>query len=168
VSAALAWIVAYLAILSLWALIVLLRRGPTLWKGSSLATLNLAFMLISIAVALLRGDEIGAGFIAFELELVIIAIAMRNKWVLLGISYADSAAVLEKCLTQTRASSVRRADGYTVHCGGTEMTVILRPNMIKLLSVRFSGGGESRKAALIRDLFGKQFHNSLPTPRFRA
>jgi hypothetical protein len=168
VSAGVAWAVAYLAILLLWALIVLRRRGPTLWKGKSLAVLNIGFVVISIAAVLLRGQELSTGLIAFELELIIIAIAMRNKWVLLGINHADSAAVLEKCFVQTRASSVRRADGYAVRCGGAEMTVTLRPNIISLLSVRFSGGVDSRKAALVRDLFGKQFHNSLPTPRFRA
>jgi hypothetical protein len=168
VSAGVAWTVAYLAILLLWALIVLRRRGPTLWKGKSLAVLNIAFVVISIAVALLRGQPLSTGLIAFELELIIIAIAMRNKWVLLGINHADSTAVLERCFVQTRASSARRDDGYAVNCGGAEMTVTLRPNMIRLLTVRFSGGGDSRKAALVRDLFGKQFHNSLPTPRFRA
>jgi hypothetical protein len=168
VSEGVAWIVAYLAILLLWALIVFRRRGPTLWKGKSLAVLNIAFVVISMAALLLQGQSLGTGLIAFEIELIIIAIAMRNKWVLLGISHADCAAVLEKCLVQTRASSLRRDDGYAVSCGGAEMTVTLRPNMIRLLSVRFTGGGESRKAALVRDLFGKQFHNSLPTPRFRA
>lgn len=167
-SVVLWWIVAYTAILLVWGLIVLRRPGPTLWKGKSLAVLNIVFVLVFTGVALLRGHEIGASFIAFNLELVIIAIAMRNKWVLLGIDHADSSAILEKCFTRTRASSVRRADGYAVLCGETEMTVTLQPNMIKLLSVRFAGGGESRKAALVRDLFGKQFHNSLPTPRFRA
>jgi hypothetical protein len=168
VSAGVAWTVAYLAILLLWALIVLRRRGPTLWKGKSLAVLNIAFVVISIAVALLRGQPLSTGLIAFELELIIIAIAMRNKWVLLGINHADSTAVLERCFVQTRASSARHDEGYAVNCGGAEMTVTLRPNMIRLLTVRFSGGGDSRKAALVRDLFGKQFHNSLPTPRFRA
>lgn len=167
-SAGVAWIVAYVAILLLWALIVLRRRGPTLWKGKSLAILNVAFMVISIAAVLLSGEALSTGLIAFEIELIIIAIAMRNKWVLLGINHADSTAILEKCFVQTRASSVRREDGYTINCGGAEMTVTLRPNMMRLVAVRFAGGGDSRKAALVRDLFGKQFHNSLPTPRFRA
>jgi hypothetical protein len=168
VSATLSWIVAYLAILLLWALIVFRRPGPTLWKGKSLAALNIVFVAISTVAVLLQGESLDGAFIAFDLELIVIAIAMRNKWVLLGISHADSAAVLEKCFVQTRAVSVRRGDGYTVNCGGAEMMVTLRPNMVRLLSVRFSGGGESRKAVLVRDLFGKQFHNSLPTPRFRA
>jgi hypothetical protein len=168
VSATLAWIVAYLAILLLWALIVFRRPGPTLWKGKSLAVLNVAFVVISLAAVLLSGEALSTGLIAFEVELIIIAIAMRNKWVLLGISHADSTGILEKCFVQTRASSVRHEDGYTIKCGGADMTVTLRPNMIRLLAVRFTGGGDSRKAALVRDLFGKQFHNSLPTPRFRA
>jgi hypothetical protein len=168
VSAALPWIVAYLAILSLWAVIILRRRGPTLWKGRSLVVLNIAFVLVSTVAILVREQTLGAGMIAFDIVLLAAALAMRDKWLLLGISHADSSGVLEKCFTQTRASSVRRDDGYTVKCGETEMIVTIRPTIISLLTVRFSGGAGSKKAMLLRDLFGKQFHNSLPTLRFRA
>ncbi len=166
--AVLPWIVAYLAILLVWALIILRRRGPTLWKGRSLVALNIGFVLVSTAVLFLRGQSIGAGFLAFDLALILVALLIRDKWLLLGISHADSAAVLEKCFTQTRASSVRRDDGYMINCGGAEMSVTIRPGISELLGVRFTGGTGSRKAALVRKLFCKQFHNSLPTPRFRA
>lgn len=167
-SAALPWIVAYLAILSLWAVIILRRPGPTLWKGRSLVALNIVFVLVSTVVMLLREKTLDSGVIAFDLVLLIVALAMRDQWLLLGISHADSAAVLEKCFTQTRASSVRRDDGYAVKCGETEMIVTIRPTLINLLRVQFKGGARSKKATLVRDLFGKQFHNSLPTLRFRA
>lgn len=166
--AVLPWIVAYLAILLLWALIILRRPGPTLWKGRSLVALNIAFVLVSTVVVLLREKTLGAGFIAFDLVLLIAALVMREKWLLLRINHADSAAVLERCFTHTRASSVRRDDGYAVQCGGAEMMVTIRPTIIELMSVRFIGGAGSKKAALVRDLFGKQFHNSFPTLRFRA
>jgi hypothetical protein len=180
VTAVLPWIVAYLAILSLWAVIILRRPGPTLWKGRSLVALNIAFVLVSTAVVLLNGKTIGDGqggvawccfppsLIVFDLTLIIIALVIRDKWLLVGISHAESAAVLEKCFTQTRASSIRRDDGYVIQCGGTEMIVTIRPGSSELLGVRFSGGAGSKKATLVRDLFCKQFHNSLPTPRFRA
>jgi hypothetical protein len=108
------------------------------------------------------------GLLVFNVLLTTMAVLVRSKWVLIGIGHADSCAVLERCFVQTRASSSRHTDGYVVRCGGTEMTVTLRPHSAKLLSVRFAGEGISKKAALVRDLFGKQFHNSLPTPRFRA
>lgn len=167
-SSVLPWIVAYMAVLLLWALIILRRPGPTLWKGRSLVALNIAFVLISTTVILLQEQRPGASFIAFDLVLIVVAVVMREKWLLLRIGHADSAAVLERCFTQTRAPSVRRDDGYAVKCGGAEMTVTIRPNMIKLVSVRFTGGTESKKAALVRTLFGKQFHSSFPTPRIRA
>jgi hypothetical protein len=168
VTAVLPWIVAYLTILSLWAVIIVRRPGPTLWKGRSLVALNIAFVLVSTLVILLREKTLGAGMIAFDLVLLVAALVMRDKWLLLGISHADSAGVLEKCFTQTRASSVRRDEGYAVKCGETEMVVTIRPTIISLLRVQFHGGAGSKKAMLVRDLFGKQFHNSLPTLRFRA
>jgi hypothetical protein len=180
VRSVLPWVAAYLAILLVWALIVLRRTGPTLWKGRSLVELNTAFVVISTAAVLLEGRAIGEpqggwawrsfppGFIAFDLVLIVIAVVVREKWLLLRISDADTAAVLEKCFTQTRAAWVRRADGYAVQCGEAEMTVTIRPSMIGLVSVRFTGGEQSKRAALLRSLFGKQFHSSFPTPRFRA
>jgi hypothetical protein len=142
--------------------------------------LNIAFVVVSTAGVLLEGRTLGEpqggwasrffppGFIVFDLALIVIAVAVRKKWLLLRISHGDTVAILEKCFTQTRATSVRRADGYTVPCGEAEMTVIIRPSLIRLVSVRFTGGEESKRAALLRSLFGKQFHSSFPTPRFRA
>jgi len=180
VRSVLPWVAGYVAILLVWALIILRRTGPTLWKGRSLVALNIAFVVVSTAVVLLEGRTLGEprsgwawqsfppGFIAFDFALIVIAVAVREKWLLLGISHGDTVAILEKCLTQTRATSVRRADGYVVPCGEAEMTVIIRPSLIRLVSVRFTGGEESKRAALLRSLFGKQFHSSFPTPRFRA
>lgn len=166
--AVLPWIAAYLAILLVWALIILRRPGPTLWKGRSLVALNIAFLVVSTTTLLLRGHSVGAGLIVLDLALIFIAVVVRDKWLLIGINQADSAAVLEKCFTQTRASSVRRDDGHVINCGGAEMFVTIRPGMSELLAVRFTGGTGSRKAALVQKLFCKQFHSSFPTPRFRA
>jgi hypothetical protein len=179
VRLALPWIAAYLAILLAWALVILRRTGPTLWKGSSLAALNIAFILLS-AVTFLRGpsldDSMGGSYwccfsvplAAFDLVLLVIAILMGRKWLVLGMSQGDTMAVLERCFAQTRASSARHPEGYLVQCGGPEMTVSIRPIMTRVMSVRFTGARESKKADLVRKLFGKQFHSSVPTPRFRA
>jgi hypothetical protein len=180
VRPALPWIAAYLAILLAWALVILRRTGPTLWKGSSLVALNIAFILLSAAVTFRRGrlldDGMGGSYwccfslqlAAFDLVLLVIAILMGRKWLVLGMSQGDTMAVLERCFAQTRASSARNGEGYLVQCGGAEMTVTIRPTMTRFMSVRFTGARKSKKADLVRKLFGKQFHSSLPTPRFRA
>ena len=162
------WITVYLLILLVWALIILRRSGPTLWKGSSLVALNIAFVLVSALIAFLQTGTLGGGLIAFYVVLVVVALLLRQKWLLLGISHADSAAVLERCFVQTRATSVRRDDAYVIQCSGAEMAVLIRPATGRMMSVRFSGGGASKKAVLVRKLFCKQFHSSFPTPRFRA
>lgn len=177
---ALPWIAAYLAILLAWALVILRRTGPTLWKGSSLATLNIAFIIISAAVILLRGPSLEGGvggsvwygfpvpLSAFYLTLLVIAMLAGRKWLVLGMSHADTMAVLERSFVQTRASFARHADGYLMQSAGSEMTVTVRVTVIRVMSVRFTGARKSKKADLVRKLFGKQFHSSVPTPRFRA
>jgi len=180
VRPAVPWIVAYLAILLAWALVILRRTGPTLWKGSSLAALNIAFILLSAAVIFLHGKSFNNGvgdtiwccfslpLVVFDLVLLIMAIMAGRKWLVLGMSEGETMAVLERCFAQTRATSTRRADGYLVQCGGPEMTVTIRPTIPGVVSVRFRGAKKSKKADLVRKLFGKQFYSSLPTPRFRA
>jgi len=180
VRPALPWIAAYLAILLAWALVILRRTGPTLWKGRSLAALNIAFIILSAAIALHRGmlldDGMGGSYwccfsvplAAFDLVLLVIAILVGRKWLVLGMSRDDTMAVLERCFAQTRASSTRGANGYLVQCGGPEITVTVRPTIPGVVSVRFRGARKSKKADLVRKLFGNQFHSSLPTPRFRA
>ena len=160
------WIVAYLLIIALWAVIIVRRPAPTLWKGSSLVVLNLLFVLAA-AVSVRPGSP---GLLAFALVLVVISIVLRKTWILFRISEPDSIAVLERCLAQTRSSAKRIDEGYLVQLGEQEMRVTIAPSAIGMpgLRVRFTGGGNSRKAALIRSLFTKQFCASVPTPRFRA
>jgi len=175
------WIAAYLAILIGWAIIVLRRTEPTLWKGRSLVALNLAFVVISIAPSILEARRLGRGvgevfqcclplgIIVFDSILLLVAVALGRTWLLLRASHADTVKILERCLKQTRApSTVRRGGGYAVQCGDTEMTVTIQPISTTLMGIRFSGGARSKKAALVRKLFDKQYHGSFPTPRFRA
>jgi hypothetical protein len=180
VRPALPWVAAYLAILLAWALVILRRTGPTLWKGRSLAALNIAFIILSAVFTFLHGTSLdnamgdtvwccfSPALAGFDLVLLVIAILVGRKWLVLGMSRDDTMAVLERCFAQTRASSARRADGYLVQCGGPEITVTVRPTIPGVVSVRFRGARKSKKADLVRKLFGKQFHSSLPTPRFRA
>jgi len=167
-AAVLPWIVAYLAILMVWALIILRRKGPTLWKGRSLVALNLSFVAASLGLAFLYGASLGTSFILFDAVLIAIAVLAGDRWLLIGIEQADSAAVLEKCFTRTRLSHTREGDAYTVNCGGEALSVNMRPTFLHLVNVRFDGADKAKKAQLVRNLFGKQFGNSFPTPRFRA
>lgn len=184
------WVVAYLLIIAVWAVIIVRRPGPTLWKGSSIVVLNLLFVLAITASIIWRGNTVtdgggntywcclSPGLLVFALMLILIAVLLRKTWVLLRIGEADSIVVLERCFTQTRSSPRRVDDGYAVRCGEEEMRVRILPNVMMSLGgvlirlpgrrVRFVGVGKSKKAALIRSLFTKQFHASVPTPRFRA
>jgi hypothetical protein len=180
VRSVLPWIVAYLAILLVWALIILRRTGPTLWKGRSLVAVNLAFVLVSIVVIVLKRRAIGngmggvswsfvpPGLIAFDLPLIIIAVLVRNTSLLLRTGRAATAVVMERCFKQTRSAWTHHPGGYAVQCGDAEMILTFRSTSLGPISVQFTGATDSRKAALLRNLFGKQFHSSFPTPRFRA
>ncbi|HEY6088790.1 MAG TPA: hypothetical protein VD771_03280 [Gemmatimonadaceae bacterium] len=167
-KAVLPWVAAYMAILLVWALIIVRRKGPTLWKGRSLVALNISFVAATLGGDFLYGTTPSANFILFDAALIAVAVFIGDDWLLIGMEQADSGAVLEKCFTRTRLSPTRKGDGYTVNCGGEELTVNLRPAFIRLVKVRFEGARSAKKAKLVRNLFSKQFGNSFPTPRFRA
>ena len=179
------WLVAYAVVLIVWALIIARRSGPTLWKGSSLLIVNSVFVLASIIYGLLKSNSLSApgavllprSLIIFDIVLVVIALLMARKWVLIGITHAEAAEILERCFIQTRSASTRRHDHYVVKSGDLEMIVGISKNRVAIgnldlpltgHSIRFAGAHASKKARLVRSLFCKQFSNSFPTPRIRA
>jgi len=115
------------------------------------------------------------GIILFDLVLIVLGLILGRNWVLIGIDHGESIAVLERCFKQTRSTATMRGSDYVVQCGDCEMTVSIAPNRgfgsapinLPMHRVAFAGVN-SRKAALIRSLFTKQFARSFPTPRIRA
>jgi hypothetical protein len=159
---------AYAALLVAWAVVILRRPVPTLWKGSALMVVNIAFTIACVSVIFLRGGIPGATVIGFCAFLIVTAAALRNKWLLLGIGRAESAAVLERCFVTARARWEHRDGFHVAQCGDTELAVLIRRDATGMISIRFIGDAESRKARLIRALFVKQFEGSYPTLRIRA
>ena len=179
------WLVAYALLLIVWALIIARRSSPTLWKGSSLVIVNGVFVLTSIIYGFAKSSSLSApgavllprSLIIFDVVLVAIALLMAKKWVLIGISHTEAAAILERCFIQTRSETTRRQDHYLVKCGDLEMIAGISKNRVAIgnihvplhgHSIRFAGAHASKKARLIRSLFSKQFGSSFPTPRIRA
>lgn len=178
------WLVAYVLVLIVWALLIARRSSPTLWKGSSLAIVNGVFVLASIIYGFAKAGSLSVpgavlprSLIVFDVILVLIALLMARKWVLIGISHAEAADILERCFIQTRSASTRRHDHYVVKFGDLEMIAGISKNHVAIgnlhlplsgHSIRFAGAHASKKAKLIRSLFCKQFSGSFPTPRIRA
>ena len=120
---------------------------------------------------------VSAWVILFGLALVVIAIWVRGKWLLIGVTHAEASEILEQSFTRTRAPATRREFDYVVKCGEFDMIAGITPNRVVLgnlnlplpgHTIRFSGAHASKKAKLIRTLFCKQFGGSFPTPRIRA
>jgi len=156
--------------------IILRRRTPTLWKGSSLVVLNGLFVLMSVVWMLTRRPAAAdTGIIIFDLVLIALGLMLGRRWVLIGIDHSASLTILERCFKQTRSTAAMRGSDYVVQCGDCEMTVSIPPGRgfgsgsvwLPMHRVVFAGAN-SRKAVLIRSLFTKQFERSFPTPRIRA
>jgi hypothetical protein len=178
------WLGAYVLMLVTWALIIARRSTPTLWKGTSLAVVNVLFVLATIVwgVAQNRLGTPGTRFlsravIGFDVALILLALWLRRSWLLVGITHEQATEILERCFTQTRSSTTRRGPHHVVQCGDIEMVAGIHRNRLAIGHfglplpghvVRFRGAEKSKKGGLIRSLFTKQFGGSFPTPRIKA
>lgn len=160
----------------MWASIILGRRTPTLWKGSSLVIVNTVFVVLSVAWMVTRRPVAAdTGIILFDLFLIVTALILSRSWVVFGIDQQESVAILERCVKQTRSTASVRGAQLVIQCGDCEMTAAISPNrgigsgLTRLPGQRvLFGPVTSKKAVLLRSLFCKQFASSLPTPRIRA
>jgi len=175
------WLGAYALVLVVWASVIARRSAPTLWKGSSLVAVNGVFVLATIIYGLARGATGGrvppTSLIVFDVALILIAICVRRRWLLVGITHEQATEILERCFVQTRSPSMRRGTDHVVKCGEIEMIAGIDKHRVAIGNlgwplpghvVRFKGAEKSRKGTLIRSLFSKQFGSSFPTPRIKA
>jgi hypothetical protein len=179
------WLGAYVLLLAVWALIIARRSQPTLWKGSSLVIVDSLFVAATIVYGVANAKSLGStglivlprSVIIFDVALMLIALSLRKKWLLIGVSHPEAGQILERCFHQTRSAATRRSDDYVVQCGELEMIAGISRNRIAIgnlhlhlpgHTIRFSGAHASKKAKLIRSLFSKQFAASFPTPRIKA
>ena len=145
---------------------------------------NAAFIIATIIYGFWRARSLTtndfvlpASVVLFDVALVLIAIWVRRKWLLIGITHTEANQILERCFTQTRAPVTRRDLDYAIKCGEFEMIAGITRNRVAIGNVHlplpghtvsFSGAHASQKAKLIRSLFTKQFGGSFPTPRIKA
>src|SRR5690348_7708833 len=168
------WLGAYALVLVVWALIIARRASPTLWKGSSLVVVNGIFVLATIIYGFTHsGSLTGPGaralprsVIIFDVALILIALWVRRRWLLVGITHEQAIEILERCFVQTRSPSMRRGTDHVVKCGEIEMIAGIDKHRVAIGNlgwplpghvVRFKGAEKSRKGTLIRSLFSKQF-----------
>ena len=178
------WLSAYVLVIVVWALLIARRSTPTLWKGSSLLTVNAVFVAATILYALTQNSShtgvrisLPRSTIIFDVVLILIGLWLYRSWLLVGITHEEATEILERCFTQTRSSATRRGPHHVVKCGEIDLIAGIEKNRVTLGNfglplpghvVRFKGAEKSRKAGLIRSLFTKQFGGSFPTPRIKA
>lgn len=174
------WLIAYTAVLVVWALFINWRTTPTLWQGSALVIVNSVFVIATIIYGFLNtfgAFVLPGSVVLFDLALVVMAIWVRRKWLLVGITREQAGEILESCFSKTRSSATRREHDYVVRCGDVDLIVGIHSNRAAIgnlhlpmpgHTIRFSGASASKKAKLIRSLFTKHFSGSFPTPRIKA
>ncbi|HUQ98562.1 MAG TPA: hypothetical protein VM166_03845 [Gemmatimonadaceae bacterium] len=161
------WIIAYIAALVIWLIVLFIRRAPTLLRGRALLWLNAMFLVVIAVNQVSVGARGESGLIAFEAFLLLSGALANEVWLLLHISRPEIARVLEMCFKKTLARYQGRDDGYIVSPGADEMKVSLA-SIGPVTRIRFSGARTSRKAGLVKSVFTKQFKTSFPKPRFRT
>lgn len=161
------WLGVYAGIIALWLFALAVGRRPTLWKGRSLLILNVGFVVVVVVTAITRGERPGVALATFVVSIIAVGVVASRLWILLHIDREGARQVVEKCLAQTLAKYEGNAGRYIVHTAGEDMTIDISGNA-PVMRVRITGGRGSKKAVLIRSLFGKQFSGSVPKLRVRT
>ena len=161
------WLGVYAGIIALWLFALAVGRRPTLWRGRALLILNVAFVGIVLITAVTRGETPESSLVAFLVSILLVGIIVSRLWLLLHIDRADARQVVEKCLAQTLAKYETNGGRYIVHTAGADLVIDISGDA-PVMRARLSGGRGSKKAVLIRSLFGKQFSGSVPTLRVRT
>jgi hypothetical protein len=156
------WVAGYIGALVIWWLLLAAGKSPTLWRGSSLAFLNVAFTVASLVTMLIRQLRPSSALVGFDVILLGLVLLLRDMWLTLHVQMSEVARILEECFTRTRAVYSRAGGGYVLTVADREMRVNLSLPVRGVVRIGFRGNTGSKKAKLIRALIAKQFRGSFP------
>jgi hypothetical protein len=162
------WVAGYIGALVIWWLLLAAGKSPTLWRGSSLAFLNVAFIVASVVTMLIRQLRPSSALVGFDVILLGLVLLLRGVWLTLHIATSEVERILEECFTRTRAVYTRAGGDYVLTVADREMRVNLSVPIRGIVRIGFRGNTGSKKAQLIRALIAKQFRGSFPVLKIRS
>jgi hypothetical protein len=161
------WIAAYIAAILLWSVALMTGNAPTLWRGNSLFLFNGLFIAASVVAVAAMGLRPTLALAGFDVVLIVVAVLVRNVWLLLHVDRAGAEQILEDCFEKTRARYTGTQGDYALTVAESQLRVLLDA-LGPVIRLRFLGDLRSKKAGLIRALIMKQFRGSFPALRMRA
>ena len=162
------WLAGYAAVVAAAALTILLRRTPTLLRGSVVFLFTIGYLAIA-ATALGWSDAgIPARAIAVAVGLVLVTGAMAPWWFVIGGPRTAIGEIIETCFGRVCARYERTSRGFVMTVPGGGLHVGLHPlGTDRVTALRFQARPPHKKGELFRRLLVKQWSGPLPTIRIR-
>ena len=163
-----AWLAGYAAVVATAALTILLRRAPTLLRGSVVFLFTIAYLVIATAALLWSGTGIPARAICAAVGLALLTGAMAPWWFVIGGPRTAIGEIIETCFGRVCARYERTSRGFLMTVPGGGLHVGLHPlGTDRMTALRFRERPPHKKGELFRRLLIKQWSGPLPTIRIR-
>lgn len=158
------WSVVWLASCIAAFAILLVRREPTIWRGSSLLRFTASLGLIAVVATIVQGGARTGSLVVVMAALVLGTWRLRRQMLVSGHDVEEVGRLFEDCARRVNLTSERLPDGYRFALpGGGEVRVAIRAIGPRLMLVAIRAVPPHRKAELFGRLFGKQYRSVLPT-----
>lgn len=163
-----AWLAGYAAVVATAALTILLRRAPTLLRGSVVFLFTIGYLVVASAVLAWRDADIPARAIGAAVGLVLVTGAMAPWWFVIGGPRTAIGEIIETCFGRVCARYERTSRGFVMTVPGGGLHVGVHPlGTERMTALRFRERPPHKKGELFRRLLIKQWSGPLPTIRIR-
>lgn len=163
-----AWLAGYAAVVAAAALTILLRRAPTLLRGSAVFLFTSGYVGIAAVALVWTGAVVPARAIAMAVVLLALTGAAAPWWLVVGGPRAAVGEIVETCFGRVCARYERTSRGFLMTVPGGGLHVGLHPmGTDRLTAMRFHEQPPHKKGELFRRLLIKQWSGPLPTIRIR-
>jgi len=163
-----AWLAGFAALVVVCAATVLVRREPTLIRGSTVFLFTVLYVALAWAFLAWREGAVPPRLLITGAVALAVGALMAPSWFVLGGPRSDVVAMIEVCFGRVCAQYARAGTGFvmTVPGGGLHVRIHTLPTKrMTVLSLRARPA--HKKSDLFRRLLVKQYRGVLPTMRIR-
>ncbi|HSA55521.1 MAG TPA: hypothetical protein VLE53_07440 [Gemmatimonadaceae bacterium] len=153
------WLVSCLAAIA----VLLARRAPTIWRGTSLLRFTAALALVAVAATIVRGGSRTSALLVAMVALLLGSWWLRHHALVSGHDMEELRRTVEGSARRVNLRPQPVPRGYLLALPAGGLQVTFRAIGRRLFLVTMRAVPPHRKAELFVRLFGKQYRGVLPT-----
>ena len=160
----LAWAAVYVVLVAAAAVVVTVRREPTVVRGDWVFLLTSLYVLLAAATAAWRGERFSLGVLAATVAVLIVGWMLQARWWIVGATSDVVVSHVEQCASRLCAPATRTPNECTISVPGGAMRLRFTRAGGSTMIV-FVSSAKHKKVELFRRLLAKQYRAVMPTIR---